>query len=94
MNHLTNARLSLLEGATFPNPNAQQPPGVQGLVTLVNYASWAFTLVCVVALILSAGKMAISHHRGEPVGQGIVMVLIAAVIGTSAGTILTAVTRG
>lgn len=94
MNHLASAGLSLLEGAAFPNPNAQQPPGVQGLVTLVNYASWAFSLVCVVALIVSAGSMALSHRRGEPVGHNIVMVLVAAVIGTSAGTILTAVTNG
>lgn len=94
MNPLAHVRLSLMEAAGFPNPNAQQPPGVQGLVTLVNYAAWAFTLVCVVAIIIAAGKLAIAHQRGEQPGTGIVMVLIAAVIGTSAGPILNAVTGG
>ncbi len=94
MNHLTHPRLSLLEAAFFPNPVGKQPPGVAGLVLLVSYAAWAFTLVCIVALIAAAGKMAIAHHRGEPIGQGLIMVLVAAVIGSSAGPILTAVTGG
>lgn len=95
MNPLAHARLSLMEAAgNFPSPNAQQPPGVAGLLTLVNYAAWAFTLICVVALIIAAGKLAMAHQRGEQPGTGIVMVLVAAVIGTSAGPILNAVTGG
>lgn len=81
----------LLRIAGFPDPNPQQPPGTQGLLNLVSYVSWGFSLVCVVALIVAAGRLAMSHHRGEPAGMGIVVVMVAAVIGSSAGPILNAV---
>lgn len=94
MNRLARLPVSALHTANFPNPVSHAPPGAGGLLELLGYVAWGFTLLCVAAFIVAAGKMAVSHHRGEPVGQGLLMVLIAAVVGSSAGPILTAVTRG
>ena len=69
----------------IPAPIGVQPPGTEGLTTVLAWVAWGVTFLCVVGVFLVAGKMAFSHRRGEgseAVGQlGWVMgacVLIAA----------------
>jgi len=66
-------------------PGSVQPPGTEGLLTVLGWFAWVVTLACIGGIFLVAGKMAVSHRRGEgseAVGQlGWVMgacVLIAA----------------
>jgi len=49
----------------IPNPSAVQPPGTAGLYTILNWAAWIVTLLCVLGVLLVAGKMAVAHRRGE-----------------------------
>ncbi len=66
-------------------PSSVQPPGTEGLMTVMGWVSWGVTFLCIIGIFFVAGKMAFSHRRGEgseAVGQlGWVMgacVLIAA----------------
>lgn len=82
-------------GADFLTPHPQQPPGTAGLVTLMGWVAWAFTGVCVIALIVAAGALALAHRTGRS-GEhatGMVVVLVAAIIGSSAGPLLNALTK-
>ncbi len=91
MNHLAHAGLSLMGAAGFPNPTSQQPPGVAGLVQLLGWTLWGFSLLCVGGIIVAAGKIIVAHHQGRTAGGGVVMVLVAAIIGMSAAPILNVV---
>ncbi len=91
MNHLTHAGLSLMGAAGFPNPVSQQPPGVAGLVQLLGWTLWGFSLLCVGGLVVAAGKLIVTHHQGRTASGGVVMVLVASIVGTSAAPILNAI---
>ena len=50
---------------TAPQPGNTQPPGTAGLLTMLSWASWIVSFLCVVGVLLVAGTMAVRHHRGE-----------------------------
>ena len=60
---------SLLAGspayADVPTPNAVQPPGTDGVNTVVNWAFWMASIACFVGFLGVAATMAIKHRRGE-----------------------------
>ena len=51
--------------ADIPNPTGVQPPGTQGLTTVLNWTFWGVTFLCVVGVLMVAGAMAVAHRRGE-----------------------------
>jgi len=55
----------VLAAGNIPQPNGQQPPGTQGLTTVLNWTFWGVTFLCVVGVLMVAGAMAVSHRRGE-----------------------------
>jgi hypothetical protein len=74
---------------TAPNPGNTQPPGTAGLLTMLSWASWIVSFLCVVGVLLVAGTMAVRHHRGEG-GEALGRlgwVLGACVLGSGAGAI-------
>ena len=54
-----------LLAADIPAPTGIQPPGTEGLTTILGWIAWGVTFLCVVGVFLVAGKMAFSHRRGE-----------------------------
>lgn len=57
-------RTFLAAGSPFTsNPSAI--PGVTNLQTLIGYACWIATALCLVGLIVTGAVMAISYHRGS-----------------------------
>jgi hypothetical protein len=81
---LSTAKNTLL-AVDITVPSSSQPPGTEGLLTVLGWGAWIVTLVCIAGIFAVAAKMAFSHRRGEgseAVGQlGWVMgacVLIAA----------------
>ena len=69
-----------------------QPPGTQNLQTILNYAGWTVTTLCAAGFLAVAGTMALQHRRGEGgehVGK-LGLVMAAAVLGTAAGPIISA----
>jgi hypothetical protein len=70
------------------------PPGSGQLTTLVSYVAWGVTALCVVGVLIAAGKMAVSHHRGSGGGEhaaALGWVLVAAVLAGSASALIAAV---
>ena len=62
--HAVTGHGHLLAG-NIPNPVGVQPPGTQGLTTILSWIAWAVTFLCVVGVFFVAGSMAFAHRRGE-----------------------------
>lgn len=86
---LTAVRDRLL-AADIPAPTGVQPPGTEGLTTVLSWVAWGVTFLCVIGVFLVAGKMAFSHRRGEgseAVGQ-LGWVMGACILGASATSLV------
>jgi len=62
---LLHAGQHLLLAGAIPRPPSIQPPGTQGLTTILSWISWGVTFLCVVGVFSVAGSMAFAHRRGE-----------------------------
>ena len=51
--------------STLPDPDPVQPPGTEGLTTLLGWVKWIGLAVCVLGLIAAGTMMAIQSRRGE-----------------------------
>jgi hypothetical protein len=51
--------------ADITAPSPEQPPGTQGLSTLLNWALWLVTFAAVIGVFITAGSMMLAHRRGE-----------------------------
>jgi hypothetical protein len=56
---------SQLLAADIPAPTGIQPPGTEGLTTILGWIAWGVTFLCVVGVFFVAGSMAFAHRRGE-----------------------------
>jgi peptidoglycan/LPS O-acetylase OafA/YrhL len=56
--------LAALPGAV-PDPDPVQPPGTEGLTTVMGWAKWVALAVCVLGLFAAGALMAIQSRRGE-----------------------------
>ncbi len=65
MNVLLSAALSLPLAVEIPKPTGIQPPGTEGLTTILGWIAWGVTFLCVVGVFFVAGSMAFAHRRGE-----------------------------
>jgi hypothetical protein len=41
------------------------PPGADKLMTILSWVAWVVFALCVAGILLTAGKMAVSHSRGS-----------------------------
>ena len=67
-----------------------QPPGTQGIVTVLGYVSWVVCALCVAGVLIVAGRMAV-HHRQGIGGEhmtGLVWVLGACVLVASSSALV------
>ena len=51
--------------AQVPDPTPVQPPGTEGLNTLMGWAKWVALAVCILGLFAAGALMAIQSRRGE-----------------------------
>jgi hypothetical protein len=65
--HLVGAAADMI--AALPDPDPTQPPGTDGLITLLNWFSWIVAAICLAGVLAAAGVMAWSHARGTPTGN-------------------------
>ena len=90
------AAMSLLAtpaSAAAPQPGQQQPPGTEGLSTMLGWGGWLVSFVCVAGILIVAAMMALKHRRGEGGGEAmgaLGWVLGACVLGSAAGPIASA----
>ena len=79
--------------AAAPQPGSEQPPGTEGLTTMLNWGGWGVSFVCVAGILIVAAMMALKHRRGEGGGEAmgaLGWVLGACVLGSAAGPIASA----
>jgi hypothetical protein len=78
----TAQKLVILAGGGYSVGAGTQPPNTDGITTILGWVAWVVCAMCVVGILVVAGKMAVSHNRGEG-GQhmtGIAYVLGACVL--------------
>jgi hypothetical protein len=79
--------------AAAPTPGQVQPPGTEGLTTMLGWGGWLVSFVCVAGILIVAAMMALKHRRGEGGGEAMSAlgwVLGACVLGSAAGPIASA----
>ncbi|RCK70113.1 hypothetical protein DT076_07910 [Desertihabitans brevis] len=47
------------------DPTAQQPPGTEGLNTILGWGKWVALAVCILGLFAAGALMAVQSRRGE-----------------------------
>ncbi|MGW2725094.1 hypothetical protein [Streptomyces sp. NPDC001492] len=77
-----------------PAPNPVAPPGSQKFVQVMNWIAWGVTSVCVLGVMIVAGRMAVAYRQGEgyEAMTGLGKVMAACVLLGSASAIVTALT--
>ncbi len=76
-----------------PNPGQVQPPGTQGLTTMLGWGGWLVSFVCVAGILIVAAMMAVKHRRGDSGSEAmgsLGWVLGACVLGSAAGPLANA----
>jgi len=76
--------------ASIPNPAPIQPPGTEGLVSVMGWVKWIALAVCVLGLVVAGALMAIQSRRGEGsehMGK-IAMALGGVIVISTAGTLV------
>ena len=79
--------------AAAPTPGQVQPPGTEGLTTMLGWGGWLVSFVCVAGILVVAAMMALKHRRGEGGGEALGSlgwVLGACVLGSAAGPLANA----
>lgn len=51
--------------AAIPNPGPIQPPGTEGLVSIMGWVKWIALAVCIIGLVVAGALMAVNSRRGE-----------------------------
>lgn len=51
--------------AGVPDPAPVQPPGTEGLVSIMGWVKWVALAICVIGLVVAGAMMAIQSRRGE-----------------------------
>lgn len=76
--------------AAAPGYTQTQPPGTNGLTTILSWGAWLVSFLCVAGILIVAGTMAVAHHRGGDGSQSAAKlgyVLGACVLGAAASAI-------
>lgn len=80
--------------AVVPNPTAGQPPGFDGINTILGWIKWGCYAACLVGVLIAAGLWAIDRWGrgggGEHV-KGIATSVVAAIVVGAAGALINAV---
>jgi hypothetical protein len=81
--------------AAAPDPSkGSNPPGWEKFTTVLHWVFLAVTWACVAGVLIVAGRMAISHRRGEGSEHmgSLGIVMLACVLAGSASTLVTTLT--
>lgn len=74
----------------LPDPTPEQPPGTEGLTTLLNWGSWVVIFLGLGGFLAAAGYLAFAHFTGREINgfKGLVVSIIVCILATSAGAIV------
>ncbi|GAA2148888.1 hypothetical protein [Actinomadura napierensis] len=83
--------------AAIPNPGqGAKPPGADQLEKILKWVAWIVFGMCVAGVLIVAGRMAISHRRGEggEHASGLAWVFAACILAGSASALVGALVGG
>jgi hypothetical protein len=75
----------------IPNPGqGEKPPGAEKLELMLKWVAWVVFGLCVAGILIVAGRMAISHRRGEggEHASGLAWVAAACILAGSASALV------
>lgn len=73
----------------IPDFEAEIPPGAEIIATILSWALWIVAILCVLGILIFAGKLAIEDNRGGTLPwTRLIAIAFAAVASGSAGTIV------
>src|SRR5690625_1598601 len=88
--------LASADVTALPDPDPLQPPGTEGLTSILGWARWVALAVCILGLFAAGALMAVSSRRGEggehvgKIGMALAGVIVisaaVALVGFLAGT--------
>lgn len=94
-NDVATYAAQILPRAEVPDPGAEQPPGTEGISTILGWLKWGGLSVCIAGLMIAGALMAIKSQRGDGgdttgrIGMALVGVIIisagASLVGFLAG---------
>ena len=86
---LSTSAVSVL-AASIPNPTPEQPPGTDGIVTLLNWLSWIVIICGLAGFLISLIILAFSAWSGREVSgaKGLVVSIVVCILSVGAGTII------
>lgn len=76
--------------SVIPNPTPEQPPGTEGITTLLNWIAWIVIVLGVAGFLASAGSLAYAAFSGGEVRslKGLALAIIVCGLATGAGAIM------
>lgn len=74
----------------LPNPVPEQPPGTEGITTLLNWISWIVIVLGVVGFLSSAGYLGVAAFTGREVQgfKGLALSIVVCILAVGAGAIM------
>ncbi|WP_330346627.1 hypothetical protein OG858_47360 (plasmid) [Streptomyces europaeiscabiei] len=74
----------------LPDPVPVTPPGSEDFVQIMNWVAWGVASLCILALFVVAGRMAMAYRNGEgyEAASGLAKVMVACVIIGSASSLV------
>lgn len=74
----------------LPNPQPEQPPGTEGVSTLINWLAWGALILGLAGFLCSAGYLVFAAFTGREIQgfKGLVIALIVCILVGAAGGII------
>ncbi|MFC7403434.1 hypothetical protein [Citricoccus sp. GCM10030269] len=74
----------------IPNPQPEQPPGTEGIMTLLNWVSWIVIILGVVGFLASAGSLVFAAFTGREIQgiKGLAIAIIVCMLAVGSGAIM------
>ncbi|MBX9244626.1 hypothetical protein ICW40_07360 [Actinotalea ferrariae] len=79
-----------------PDPSPVQPPGTEGLTSIMGWVKWVALAICIIGLIIAGAMMAIQSRRGEggehagKIGMALGGVIVISAAGSLVGFLMAA----
>lgn len=74
----------------LPDLNPEQPPGTEGLTTVLNWIVWGVIILGLAGFLCSAGYLAFASFTGREIQgfKGLIIAILVCILATAAGAIV------
>lgn len=91
--HLASTFTHVVRAASpspLPDPVPETPPGSEEFIQVMNWVAWGVASLCILGLLIVAGRMAMAYRNGEgyEAASGLAKIMFACVIIGSASSLV------